>query len=691
MKINLLYVNLLILFCILDLTAQKKYYVKLDAVGSKSGLNWSNAFTSLDSALKISSTNDTIWIANGVYLPTMKSGGVDEINRSFTINKSIHLFGGFKGFELHLNQRDSNNGFTILSGDIDKNDLNSDSNFIDESFRNIKGFNAIHIITITNILGSLTVDNIIITGGSSNKNGGGIIIQLSGLQYQENIEIKNCQFYGNYANYNGASLYAEVYSKGECNLNIFNCKFNGNNSEMNGGCIYSTNHNGYLTLNITGCNFVKNSANKGGAIFNDFWDGLSDFTLSNSIFENNENVGVESGDLFTSCDFGSTANFLVEKTDFINSIGHGMLFDIGVTGNLSGSVKSSKFINNSKGGIYYSIDNSSFSQFKILECQFKGNRGVGLRNVSDFQDLNILVSRCVFENNVGAIFNSSNGNGLINPLIANCLFVNNQADEGGGISNIIYRGALNTSVLNCTFFGNTCTSNISSPNVLHGSALFTYDLPGNSVIKVSNCIFWNNFHFDSLRTVSHDLGGFNRYKYSVDYSLLKTAGVNWKGVIVNKNTVFKDPINGDFRLASSSPCIDKGNNDSLGKQDSIDLDGKSRKFNSTNTPESIVDMGCYEYNEKITINNYILGDLDKYQIFPNPFSNELTIKLSQNDEFNKVEYDLIFSNIYNQKILKKTLSNEMLRMDVSNWPAGTYFLQILKAGQIIGSQVLIKS
>ena len=68
MKINLLYVNLLILFCILDLTAQKKYYVKLDAVGSKSGLNWSNAFTSLDSALKISSTNDTIWIANGVCL-----------------------------------------------------------------------------------------------------------------------------------------------------------------------------------------------------------------------------------------------------------------------------------------------------------------------------------------------------------------------------------------------------------------------------------------------------------------------------------------------------------------------------------------------------------------------------------------------------------------------------------------------
>lgn len=61
------------------------------------------------------------------------------------------------------------------------------------------------------------------------------------------------------------------------------------------------------------------------------------------------------------------------------------------------------------------------------------------------------MSRCVFENNVGAIFNSSNGNGLINPLIANCLFVNNQADEGGGISNIIYRGALNTSVLNCTF------------------------------------------------------------------------------------------------------------------------------------------------------------------------------------------------------------------------------------------------
>ena len=90
------------------------------------GLDWANPCT-LPGALGKAMAGDEIWVMAGRYHP----GVAGAVEATFLIPAGVALYGGFSGTELQREERDWIAHPTILSGDIDENDLiNSSSKLL---------------------------------------------------------------------------------------------------------------------------------------------------------------------------------------------------------------------------------------------------------------------------------------------------------------------------------------------------------------------------------------------------------------------------------------------------------------------------------------------------------------------------------------------------------------------------------
>ena len=77
-------------------------YVDANAMGSDNGTSWANAYVSLQSALAAASSGDEIWIAQGVYIPSVALdidgvSGVETREKTFEVPSGVALYGGFAG------------------------------------------------------------------------------------------------------------------------------------------------------------------------------------------------------------------------------------------------------------------------------------------------------------------------------------------------------------------------------------------------------------------------------------------------------------------------------------------------------------------------------------------------------------------------------------------------------------------
>ena len=95
-------------------------YVKSDATGNNDGTSWDDAFTDLQDALATAPLGDQIWVATGTYLP----GTADS--STFHLSYDLELYGGFAGTEGSIDDRDIENNPTILSGDLNGDDVDDD-------------------------------------------------------------------------------------------------------------------------------------------------------------------------------------------------------------------------------------------------------------------------------------------------------------------------------------------------------------------------------------------------------------------------------------------------------------------------------------------------------------------------------------------------------------------------------------
>jgi hypothetical protein len=229
-------------------TAASRRYVKPTCSGTGDASSWINASGDLQAVINASAAGDTIWVAEGTYIPThtalnwtpasptgVNANPADRDN-AFVLKEGVKIYGGFTGTtETLLAQRNWTTNVTILSGDIDN------------SPTDITG-NARHVVIgAGNITAATVLDGFTITGGNADGNNS---ITVNGHYLLRSDG-------GGIFNYNSSPT-------------LTNLTINENIAEIAGGGIVNRNYSSPTLTNIT---ISGNIAINGGGISN--WDNSS--------------------------------------------------------------------------------------------------------------------------------------------------------------------------------------------------------------------------------------------------------------------------------------------------------------------------------------------------------------------------------------------------------------------------------
>ncbi len=223
-------------------------YVNAGATGGGSnGLSWEDAFISLQYALDAAMIGDEIWVAQGMYKPSVEVGGTGGRYKTFQMRDGVAIYGGFGNTgDADWIDRDPNMYETILSGDIGVGGNNSD--------------NCYHVFyhTAGLTLGPIAIlDGFTITAGNADGSyphncGGGMFNNSS------SPTVTNCTFSSNWADIGGGMCNA-MYSSA-----VTNCTFSGNSADSGGGMCNAM----YSRATVSGCTFIGNTASDGGGMCN---------------------------------------------------------------------------------------------------------------------------------------------------------------------------------------------------------------------------------------------------------------------------------------------------------------------------------------------------------------------------------------------------------------------------------------
>lgn len=230
-------------------------YVKYDAAGSKTGFDWTNAYTNLQAALDTSVYGQQIWVARGTYKPSYNWDKASTRALSFYSHKGVKILGGFPGAsgqEGQLSVRNPSLQRTTLSGDLDANDPATPQGYTTAPIGN----NALHIIycTARNSDTANVFDGFTITGGIANdtkyNSGAAVFVNKSA------IKLISCTIAGNTAT-NGGALFAS-----DSKILVAQCLLAYNTAVS--GSIADANNTSLRFYNNTS---VKNTASS-GTLFN---------------------------------------------------------------------------------------------------------------------------------------------------------------------------------------------------------------------------------------------------------------------------------------------------------------------------------------------------------------------------------------------------------------------------------------
>jgi hypothetical protein len=154
------------------------------------GSTW-GAPCALQTALSNTVSGDEIWVANGIYTPTM---GITR-NATFQMVAGTALYGGFAMTETARDQRNWATHVVTLSGDLLGNDGANFTNCDDNSYHVIIGAN------------NATLDGVTVANGYASTVGANL--GMGGGLYNQNVSgftLNNAIFRDNYAEYSGGGL-----------------------------------------------------------------------------------------------------------------------------------------------------------------------------------------------------------------------------------------------------------------------------------------------------------------------------------------------------------------------------------------------------------------------------------------------------------------------------------------------------
>ena len=259
-----------------------------------SGNSWNDSYLTLTQAMNVAckcSLVKEIWIANGVYY-TNSNNYKDS---SFLIPSGVKLYGGFKGIESSILERDSGISGSIISGDIG---VVNDS--LDNSHTLFKA--------IDTQSGTL-LDGFVINGSYGTHSNEGSALKIISENDSTFLKLKNVHFENNVAD-RGAAISTEFGQDGYINLDIDSCSFINNKAHdlfARGGAINLDLDSCTFELNVKNTVFQNNSAESSGAIYlgAEGFESRINYQFINSIFKNNTSQGVagllyeqNTGDLF---------------------------------------------------------------------------------------------------------------------------------------------------------------------------------------------------------------------------------------------------------------------------------------------------------------------------------------------------------------------------------------------------------
>lgn len=295
-------------------------YVKSTATGLGNGSSWTDAYTSLQEAIDKAIPGDVICVAQGTYLPTHILGDDTLRNRTFYINKSIVLYGGFigdPGTEGSFEERNPGLYVTTLSGDVGVAGVVTD--------------NAFHVVYFDHVSDSTHLDGFVIADGNS-INGGGF-------------------------NGTGAGIFNNA-TAGRSHPVIANCIIRHNEASENaGGMLNQAGEGGHANPRLTNCSFIQNEGGGGGA-FSNYTDteGEANPVFINCIFKGN--IARSAG--------GGVMNVIAHS-----AISGPVLINCVMTGNHSP-------FNTAIQGI---ATGNGASKIELINCTMSGNSGGAIRVV----------------------------------------------------------------------------------------------------------------------------------------------------------------------------------------------------------------------------------------------------------------------------------------------------------------------
>lgn len=346
-----LIMSALLLAALCTVAVGKIIYVDDDAAGANDGLSWENAYIYLQDALADANSAEKpveIRVAEGIYRPDQGANQIPgDREETFQLISGVTLKGGYAGLgEPDPNARDVQLYETILSGDLNGDDVQIDDVEVEDSWDLLdeptRADNSYHIVTGSGTDNSAVLDGFTITAGNANgpegpkddpykfKSGAGMCnyygsptvvnstftdnsaYGAAGMKNESaNAIIINCTFSRNSGRgmVNSKSSIALTdciftensdsgMGNGESNITLIDCTFRENRSMLGGG-IYS--HLG-STLNLTGCTFIRNSAEISGGGMDGGTASLTDcFFIGN---EANQAAGMWSNhSTLTNCTF----------------------------------------------------------------------------------------------------------------------------------------------------------------------------------------------------------------------------------------------------------------------------------------------------------------------------------------------------------------------------------------------------
>lgn len=353
---------------------------------------------------------------------------------------------------------------------------------------------------------------------------------------------RNEQASPTYANGVGGVLYCRSTSN---TTNVFvSCTFDGNWASSHGGVAAIR---GTTLFVAEGCAFTGNESGQGAAVISvGPISGVADSSP----------VAVSLSDCEISGNVATNATLSASEGWIVDLRGNGSK---GNTGN-SGSLEMARCAVTgnlyTKGGV-----NVGKAGSLVDRCEFKFNATPPLAEGASPGAESIF---CV---------NASAG------TVQNCLLAcNTNRLASGAALNVANAG---TSVLNCTVVGNRAAGKSASNAECAGIVA-----DGNAAVR--NCIFADNAYSSG----EIQLINYASFEYCFADANLKSPSL-WNGNTGNLRSAdgpgFADAANGDYTLASTSPCRNAGDNTLwAGVVDATDLAGNARLVGT-------VDLGCYEW------------------------------------------------------------------------------------------------